>query len=247
MTPQIVVDVGNTRVKWGRCEAGTVTDFVGLPHDNPAVWQSQLERWGVAGPLAWVVSGVHPRTRDRLVDWIRRRADTVMVLESASQLSLQTRLEHPDKAGIDRLLNAVAVNTQRRPGVAAVIVDAGSAVTVDYLDSMGVYWGGAIFPGCRLMARALHQETALLPLVEIQKPMPDVPASATLPAMEAGIYWAVVGGIQALIERYKAQAGTVSIFVGGGDAELLKPALPVDAVVWPLMTLEGLRLTAERL
>ena len=82
-------------------------------------------------------------------------------------MPLEVELEHPDKVGIDRLLNAVAANRRRQEHVAAILVDAGSAVTVDYLDGNGVFRGGAIFPGFRLMARALHDYTALLPIVDI--------------------------------------------------------------------------------
>jgi type III pantothenate kinase len=248
MVPDIVVDVGNSRIKWGRCEAGTVSDFAGLPHNQPDAWEEQLRRWGFADRVTWVVCGVQLRTRDRLVEWLGRRADEVVTLESARSLPLRTRLEQPDKAGIDRLLNAVAVNARRRPASAAVIIDAGSAVTVDLVDTGGVFCGGAIFPGFRLMAQALHQETALLPLIDSWAPDPAVPATATRPAMAAGIYWAVAGGIRALVDRYDSQAGlTLDVYLAGGDAVLLEPALKGRAIVWPTMTLEGIRLAAEAL
>jgi type III pantothenate kinase len=192
------------------------------------------------------VSGVHPQRRDRLADWLRHRGDTVHVLTLAQQLPLQVALQHPDWAGIDRLLNAVAVNTRRRPHSPAIIVDAGSAVTVDYVDENGTFRGGAIVPGLRLMAEALHDHTALLPLVEVLEP-PAPLGTSTILAMQSGIFHALTGGIDLLIRRLAPPTVQVDIFFGGGDADLLAPHLSVPATVWPLMTLEGLRLSARNL
>jgi type III pantothenate kinase len=248
MIPDIVVDIGNSRIKWGRCQGPAVIAMAGLPHEDPAAWHDQLLRWSLTGPLVWLVSGVHPRTRDRLTSWIRQRGDEATLLESAERLTLRTRLAEPDQAGIDRLLNAVAVNSRRQAGTPAVIVDAGSAVTVDYLDTEGVFCGGAIFPGLGLMARALHEQTALLPLVDVRSPLPGAPAVATRPAMEAGIYWSVAGGIRSLVDLYGSRAGLLpQVFLGGGDGRLLEPALGGRGVLWLEMTLEGLRLAGEKL
>src|SRR5262249_4773991 len=153
----------------------------------------------------WVVSGVHPGRRDQLADWLRARGDTVHRVTSAAQLPLRVALAHPDRAGIDRLLDAVAVNTWRRPGTPAVVVDAGSAVPVDSLDPEGVFRGGAILPGLRLMAESLHAHTALLPLVEVRYDT-RAPGTTTVEAVQAGIVAAVVGAIEQLIETYGREA-----------------------------------------
>jgi type III pantothenate kinase len=245
--PRLVVDVGNTRIKWGLCDAALVVDFAALPPDDLSAWQRQLDTWHLTGALTWVLSGVHPGRRDRLADWLRERGDTFRLVTMPSQLPLEVALEHPEKAGIDRLLNAVAVNTRRSPGAPAVIVDAGSAVTVDYLDEHGVFRGGAILPGLRLMVQALHDYTALLPVVELSGEV-VVPGTSTPSAMSAGIFCAVLGGIGELIARLQRQApmGTkLDVFLGGGDAPLLLGQLPQQTQHWPLMTLEGLRMTAR--
>jgi type III pantothenate kinase len=237
-TPLLVVDVGNTRVKWGRCDANAVAAAAALPPDDPAAWQRQLDAWALTGPLTWAVGGVHPARRDRLAEWLRQRGDTVHLLTSPEQLPLRTALPHPEKAGIDRLLNAVAVNSRRRPGTPAVVIDAGSAVTVDFIDEQGGFQGGAILPGLRLMAQALHDYTALLPVVTVDVDAP-VPAANTVDALKSGILAAALGGIEWLLAR----APGAQVFVGGGDAELVAPRLTRPAEVWPLMTLEGVRLS----
>jgi len=153
---------------------------------------------------------------------------------------LTVELEHPDKVGIDRLLNAVAANRRRQEHVAAILIDAGSAVTVDYLDGNGAFRGGTIFPGFRLMAQALHEYTALLPIVEIDESV-TLPGTSTAHAIQAGVYNAVLGGIERLIVEYQHRYPTAfEIYLTGGDAKALAPKLRHSAHLWPEMTLEGI-------
>ncbi len=250
MTPHVVVDVGNTRIKWGLCTGGIVTAVATLAPDQPAAWEQQLRRWGLAsrrGPVPWLLTGVHPERRDRLADWLRKRGDSVQILDDPHKIPLRVLLDHPEWAGIDRLLDAVAVNTRRRPDVPAVIVDAGSAVTVDLVDETGAFRGGAIMPGLRLMAESLHHYTAKLPLIELPRTAPTVPGLSTTAAMEAGIYWTFVGGVRSLLEQYSVGGAVpLDIFLTGGDAALLHQHLS-GSTFWPEMTLEGIRITAGAL
>ncbi len=130
-----------------------------------------------------------------------------------------------------------------------MIADAGSAVTVDLVDASGAFAGGAIVPGLRLMAKALHEYTALLPLVDPPMPeggaTPPLPGTTTTSAIEAGIFWALSGGVEAILREYRRLCGcSVEVFLTGGDGPLLSAVLP-DAHLWPAMTLEGIRLSAE--
>lgn len=246
MTPDVVVDVGNTRIKWGRCEPDAVVEMASLPPDDPAAWERQLEKWSFSREKQWVLAAVHPARLKRLTTWLRERGERVQVVTHPRDLPLQTLLAEPEKAGIDRLLDAVAANLRRRPGRGAVVVDAGSAVTVDLLDETGTFAGGAIFPGLRLMAKALNDYTALLPVIETPRDVPPAPGMTTIAAMEAGIYWSVVGGVEAIVSEYKRRVPTLDLFLTGGDAPVLHYVLS-DSILWPEMTLEGLRWTAETL
>ncbi len=236
----IVVDVGNTRIKWGLCSSEHVWSIAALPPDDANAWLKQWQEWKIQRNQAWVISGVHPQRRDALIAWLQSRSDTIHVLGSHEQLPLQVEVEHPDKVGIDRLLNAVAANLRRQENVAAILIDAGSAVTVDYLDGAGVFRGGAIFPGFNLMAKALHDYTALLPLVSMD---PGIlpPGSTTAPAIQAGVFHALVGGIERLIFEYQHRYPMAfEIFLTGGDAKTLVTRLHHPVHHWPEMTLEGI-------
>jgi type III pantothenate kinase len=267
MRPHIVADIGNTRIKWGVASAdGSRSELAVALADDPAVWERELLSLrsrppldNVPGPLTWVLASVQPARGDRLRHWLAGRGDRVAVLGRAAELPLLVQVSKPDQVGIDRLLDAVAAKTVLPPGRGAVLVAAGSAVTVDWLDERHVFRGGAIFPGVRLMAEVLHSHTALLPLVTVRHPVPDLPAAATIPAMQAGIFLAVAGGIAESIRQYKRIAATApQVFLTGGDAGLLVQGLGLDrpdgqaepwvgAVHWPHQTLEGILHSAEAL
>lgn len=259
MSPDFVADVGNSRIKWGRCRNASVSEIAALPHADPAAWEQQLDRWQVERPSAWAVSGVHPASEAFFVNWLRERGHAVKPVRTPSRLPLRVKLERPDLVGMDRLLDAVAANHRRAEDGAAVIVDAGTAVTVDYVDGTGAFCGGAILPGLRLMARSLHEQTALLPPLDVHGPTP-LPGRCTEDAMRAGVFWAVAGGITALVQQTMLVSPSRSrrlarVFLTGGDATHLAPVFARDSgveaglewIVWPEMTLEGIRLAAQAL
>lgn len=258
MKPSFVADVGNSRIKWGRCRNGIVGDAVALAADDARAWQVQFDSWGGAVARTWAVSGVQPRWQDALVRWLRDRRAEVTVLASWKDLPLRVDVEAPDAVGMDRLLNAVAANARRPEGIAAVVIDAGSAVTVDWLDSGGTFCGGSIFPGLRLMAHSLHEHTALLPLLEVTAPSP-LPGRSTADAIRAGVFWALAGGIAALAGQLTrngqvASASPPWVCLTGGDAIILEQRLAEilaggpdvgSPVVCPQLTLEGIGIAAD--
>jgi type III pantothenate kinase len=249
MKVDFVADVGNSRVKWGFCHGESVAIAAYLPLNAPRIWQRQLELWNLPGPRVWAVAGVNPQRRDELAAWVRERGDRVALLDTPAQLPIRVRLPQPQRVGIDRLLNAVAAKDRIKRSIPLVIIDAGTAVTVDRVSAAGVFEGGAILPGLHLMAQALHDYTALLPLVAVAD-VPNVPGTATETAMKAGVFWAVAGGIKALVRLLSAGKGASrhrKVLLTGGDAELLAAVMDPDVTVWPYMTLEGIRLSAEAL
>lgn len=247
MKVDVVVDVGNTRIKWGRCTEECVAEIVSLPPDETNAWQEKLAEWEMQGQrLVWAIAGVHPERIERLRDWLAQTQQVVVLIASHRQLPLTIDLENPDRVGMDRLLNALAIAQRVQRAVPKIAIDAGSAVTVDYIDEENRFRGGAIFPGFRLMAQALHDYTALLPVVKFRSGSPSVPARSTASAIEAGVYWAIAGGIKALIRQMlgRSEAHQRQVFITGGDAYLLSASADFDYIFWPEMTLEGLRLAA---
>jgi type III pantothenate kinase len=255
MKPDVVADVGNTRIKWGLCRDDCIEEIAALPANDENAWDSRAEQWGLPNDCAWALAGVHPQRQLKLAEWILRRGGTIRVLSSHQDLPIKVAVKEPGRVGLDRLLNAVAARYRVKRSVSCLIVDAGSAVTVDWVDDIGSFQGGAIFPGCRLMAKALHDYTAALPLVDVDRVHPPLPGNSTTEAIQAGVFWAVAGGIKATLrqmtarvhDRHREVRYDPVIFLTGGDSELLAPIMDPEVNVWPEMTLEGIRIAAEAL
>jgi type III pantothenate kinase len=236
----VVADIGNSRIKWGRSAEDRIDTYASLPSDDAKAWERQWQTWGLSG-TTWAVASVVPRVRIRFMNWLEKKQHPVRLIDSYRNLPLDVALQHPERVGIDRLLNAVGANNRRPTGQAAIVVDAGSAITVDLVDATGAFRGGAILPGLRLMAKALNDYTAQLPLVDVrERRLP--PGTETVAAIETGIFHAAIGGINCLIDEMPQDGAAV--FCTGGDAALLAPHLRNPAAVWPEMTLEGIRVAA---
>jgi type III pantothenate kinase len=163
--------------------------------------------------------------------------------DASTPLPIKVDVQFPEKVGRDRLLNALAVET-----VPAFIISAGSAVTVDAVDSTSTFLGGAIFPGLRLMAKALNDYTARLPLIDGRPTSPPLPGKNTEQAMHAGIVHAVVGGIVRCVEEMiRLSQVRATIYLTGGDASSLQPHLPWQVEMAPTLALQGIIIASRTL
>ena len=251
----IAVDVGNNRLKLGRfaTEPGD-----GLPEpsralgiDGEAPDMARVAAWLSETPeqaAGWWIGSVNRPTTTRLIDWLRTdRPDDQITLLAAGDLPLEVAVERPDMVGIDRLLDAVGADYLRSAGRPAVVVDVGSAITVDLLSAEGVFLGGAILPGIAMSARAMHTFTDLLPLIEMSElAAPPRPlGTSTEPAMRSGLFWGAVGAIRQLIEQLAEEASDEpEIFLTGGASAAVAQLLGRRARHVPHLTLAGIALTA---
>ncbi|MHB8898448.1 MAG: type III pantothenate kinase [Thermoguttaceae bacterium] len=253
-SPLLAVDVGNNRVKVGCFSA--VPDS-GVPEPDrtwafaggaPLLDRVMAECEGADGRLHWWIGSVNRPTTSRVLDWLGRcrREDEVTLLASGD-LPLKVEVPRPDMVGIDRLLAAVAANRMRRSGRPAVIVDLGTAITVDLVSTSGAFQGGAILPGTEMSARALHDYTDLLPQIQMSELVdpPDPLGKATEPAMRSGLYWGTVGAVRELSSRMLGPASAeAELFVTGGAGPMLARLLSSTAHHVPHLTLAGIALTA---
>ena len=145
----------------------------------------------------------------------------------------------PSKIGADRLANAVAVGGQGFPGP-VVVVDFGTAVTFDIIDSRPAYIGGVIAPGLDAMRHYLHQRTALLPEIDIARPESAI-GKSTVHAMQSGAFHGYRGLVKEILREIEREMGTsAKVIATGGYASLIAEGLPEIESVQPYLTLEGL-------
>jgi type III pantothenate kinase len=254
--PLIAVDIGNNRTKLGLFPEAPGSGFPEpsrtLTIGSPDPHLDQISSWIAAGAckaLSWWIASVNRPAAAGLVDWLRdRRAEEPMVMLGAGDLPLQAAVERPDRVGVDRLLDALAANQLRRPGRPAIVVDVGTAITVDLVSAHGAFLGGAILPGLGMSARAMHAFTDLLPLIdmsELAAPPPPL-GTGTVPAMRSGLFWGAVGAIRELAARLvPSPAETPDVFLTGGAGPAVAELLGPNARHVPHLTLAGIALAAS--
>lgn len=255
MTPDIVVDIGNSRMKWGRCEDGVVAEMVRLPHDSPVDWKRQAEMWELSTITRWAVAGVVPREIDRFRDWLvaRRTNPTVItndLFATGGPTGFVTKVDELHRIGIDRLLTSFAAYRRHQPAP-VVVINVGTAMTVDFVQKNGTHVGGVILPGPRLMAKSLHDYTAKLPVVDIEPKLPtNIWGANTESAIKLGIANAVLGAADQLLWDWAVHVGeSPQVFATGGDVDYFRGFVFTADVagfeIDPAFTLDGIRLAAE--
>src|SRR5262245_24852982 len=127
-----VVDIGNSRIKFCRCdERGLILPVRGLTAGDHAACDKLVQEWEFKPGRIWAVASTHPTRRTEFIDWAEARGDYVQVLDATAKVPIVSDVEEPGRVGIDRVLNALAAKSHLKPGQPAIVVDAGSAVTVD--------------------------------------------------------------------------------------------------------------------
>ncbi len=192
-----------------------------------------------------LVGSVAPSQTDPLVHALARFCASVTVLETPLLPGIRARVKEPYKVGIDRVLNCLACAALH--GAPAIVVDIGTATSVDFVTAEGDYGGGLIAPGPDASLAALSAAAELLPAVDFSKPA-RVLGLDTASCMRSGSYWGFVGMIRELIGRLRGEIGPVETVVatGGYGAALAGDIAELD-VVDPELTLRGIALVAERL
>jgi type III pantothenate kinase len=240
-----VADLGNSRLKWGLVdETGRLVERIALPLDRPDDWAAAWKNWHIRGrnPTSWTISSVNPPVAKQFQSFLDGLSGVSATwLRSAADVAVRHELDGPETAGADRALAVAAAVGLAPPGRPGLVVACGTAVTVERVSAAGIWQGGAIAPGLTLSARALHLQTAQLPLVAPTEPPPAWGAS-TRPALEAGVFWGAVGAVRELISRQTAQWNADHwIIWTGGDSAVLAGSIAGDkAWIEPHLVLLGL-------
>jgi type III pantothenate kinase len=242
----LLFDLGNSRLKWAGWEHGH------LVRPNAAVWRAEGATEFCDTVLKATVFLQSPR---RVAIGSVARGELLPALQAAVRArwgiaawlaaptdccgAIRNGYSDPTQLGFDRWAALIGA-WRRRPNAPAIVVDCGSAVTVDGLRADGQHLGGVIFPGLDLMAEAFYARTGLA--VEVAGGGLDLAGRSTADAVAAGARVAVLGGIERAVRPLYERLPGSGIWLTGGDAPALASALSLPAPVRlaPHLVLEGL-------
>lgn len=168
-------------------------------------------------------------------------------INPASVKKLMPILYHnPNEVGADRIVNAVAA--YRKYKTSLIVIDFGTATTLDVISEKGEYIGGAIVPGVMISAEALFQRASRLPRVEIFKAPDTVIGRDTIDSIKSGLIYGNAAMVDGMVERMaKEMNSTPRILATGGIAPLISGLSKTIEKVEPSLTLDGLRIISNEM
>ncbi len=253
-SPLLTVDIGNTNVTIGLFRSG---NLAGRWRISTNLHRMSDEYWPLLSQFldsldlslrdveAAIISSVVPPVLQEIREAFQRAEVEVYVLSSGVDVGLPVRYDPPSSVGADRLANALAV--QSKYGQPAIIVDLGTATTLDVLDASGVYAGGAIAPGIETSLEGLFRAAFQLPRLALEAP-PHAIGGTTNESIRSGTLFGYASLVDGLIERFlNEMEGNPAIVGTGGFAPLVAPHTKHVTIVNQDLTLEGLRLVYLKL
>ncbi len=235
------IDAGNTNLKW-RLSLGGQVLASGRSDTTFSVIDEEIERLGCGLSRCRLASVAGDALVARVQAWVHGRY-SVRVEEAkvgAEACGLVNSYKNPENMGVDRWLAAVAAFDQCKS--ACLVVDCGSAVTVELISGDGHHRGGYIVPGLGLMRRSLFQDTDAVKVVATPLATTLSAGKNTADAVNHGLVLMVVGLIEKALAELVAEASSPSpiLWVTGGDGKMLMPHLPASSRFDEQLVLDGL-------
>ena len=241
----LAIDVGNSAMSLGAFADDRLVRRWQIDVDGesgPAAWPERLAEVRTTGRVfeRCLIASVAPSHNEPLAAAAAEFCGSVELLEGTSLPGVRALVPEPEGVGIDRLLNCLAC--AHHYASPAIVIDVGTATTLDYVTGSGDYGGGIIAPGPRVSVAALAAAAQLLPTVRFARPE-RVLGMDTVACMQSGAYWGFVGLVRELLARLQREIGPVDAVIGtGGNCALIADDLPAFDRIDPDLTLRGIAL-----
>ncbi len=230
--PFLLVNINNTNTSFALATARRILRVVKVP--TTSIRKIPFGDDGISGV---VLASVVPKMTQRVIRLLPMRP---VIVSANINLGIGVRYPSKKQIGADRLANAVGVT--QLYGTPAIVVDFGTAVTFDIVNSSREYVGGVIAPGLASVTDYLYQRTALLPRIKLAEPSSAI-GKSTVAAMRIGAVIGYRGLVKEILRALKRERGMEKavIVATGGYGGLIAKKIPEIEHVNPLLTLEGLR------
>lgn len=253
----LAIDIGNTHVDLGLFSAEQ-SQTAGIQRQlirhekrptRPAEQNDLHQLLGPAtAPLTGVAIGsVVAKLADTYAELCRRLCQgPVLQFAGSSDWGLRIDYDDPNRVGVDRLAAAAAAHRLTPTGQATIIIDAGTALTIDAVNAEGTFLGGAIAPGLQLGLQALSSGTSLLPRIELDTTTPLL-GKTTVAGLRSGALHGSAALIEGICARIIAELDCpATVFLTGGDGPLLHPLIAGIDICDTALVLRGLELVYSR-
>ena len=240
----LLLDLGNSRWKMARAEGAELGPVISGEYTDIKVLRAAVARVSEQVGDIWLASVADTQTTRSVAAAVAGVCALPMrqVASTDRMPNLVSGYRRPEQLGVDRLLAMVAARA--RTGRALCVVDAGTAVTIDFVDAQGSHLGGFILPGIRLFRECLLANTAIPRASHVDRQA--LLGRDTATAVALGARYAVSG----IVERFTTGSAAlfpgqvVEIFVGGGDAAHFMELLPQPCIKLDHLVLQGLAVMA---
>jgi type III pantothenate kinase len=251
----LAIDVGNTQTHVGVFQEGELSRQWRASTDTSRTGDElalMLDQFLSMDGLSFqdvdgvCICSVVPRATQELVEMTRRYLHfDPIVVQPGIKTGVAIKIDNPREVGADRVANAVAAHSMF-PGEPVIVVDFGTATTLDVVSSDGEYLGGSIAPGIDTAASGLYEATAQIRRVELRAP-PTAIGRNTSAAVQSGLVYGTAGLVDGLVERsLKELGGHARVIATGGLARAIVEHTHTIERIEPTLTLVGLRLIFER-
>jgi type III pantothenate kinase len=244
---KLLVDIGNTRVKWATLEKGGLIESHHFTRKKTTIKSSLTSEWKALKDIESIhVSNVAgDKIGQQLTEWTEKKWQLTpsFVKSEAKRFGVTNSYSDPELLGVDRWLAIIAARQHARQ--ATCIIDCGTAITIDIVTKYGLHQGGMILPGLSLMREALGDNTNMSANAEIS----DFKTLAvnTQSAIQAGTLYTVSASLERLIDDLTAQFDNrIRFIITGGDAEIILPLINASISHYPDIVLKGLAYYARQ-
>lgn len=236
---KLLLDIGNTLCKWAIADEQNIVESGFTVIFNECF----IESLQAKGKQFDTIVACSVRTLSEQLEEYLSSKFTYRRIQYWQQLPLKIKYATPETLGMDRVVAAIGAYVLF-PNKPLLVIDAGTAITIDYVSADAEFLGGNIAPGIQLRFKALHDYTDKLPLVNVKKDFPSI-GFDTESAIRAGVQQGVANEIEAYIIKMKKSNPDVQIVLTGGDAGLLAGIIQEKLTVESNLIFTGIQEVAK--
>lgn len=251
----LVVDVGNTNITYGVFNGDELVSTFRMMSKTPRtsdeygimiremLKKNDIDRQTIEGIC---VASVVPNIMHSLLGGLSKYVnESILSVGAGTKTGIKIITEAPKEIGPDRIVDAVGAYVKY--GGPMLVIDFGTATTYDYITDKGEFAAGITAPGLRISAKALWEDTAKLPEIEIKKPK-SIMAQETISSMQAGLVYGQIGQTEYIINQVKKESGRddLKVVATGGLGRIIADETDMIQVYDPMLTLEGLKFIYDK-